>query len=125
MMENTNLHDHWVEAVGDDTITDFSRAEGDSIEITGHTVAFTIEYAQIGDDMASIIHLFSDQAGQMAMSGMGGMGGMGGMAPMAHDQDQLGTITVYGDQITADDITLNAHVWNGVGEVISGLWGDM
>ena len=37
--ENDNLHDHWVEAIGNETITDFNRDEGDVIKLTGHTVA--------------------------------------------------------------------------------------
>ena len=35
--ENDKLHDHWVETLGNDVITDFNRAEGDRIVIEGHT----------------------------------------------------------------------------------------
>ena len=63
--ENDNPHDHWVDGIGNDTITDYSKDEGDKIVIKGHTVAIDrIEYIdedQDGVDDVSVIHLISDQ----------------------------------------------------------------
>lgn len=89
--ENTYLHDHWVDTIGDDIITDYSKAEGDRIEVAGHTLTLDyIEYKDLNGDGKdeTIIAYKSNQ-------------GNGG----AHDQDKLGTITVYGDKVTAADIT--------------------
>ena len=36
--ENNNVHDHWVDRLGNEVIWDFNRAEGDHIEVIGHTV---------------------------------------------------------------------------------------
>ena len=36
--ENNNVHDHWVESIGNDVITDYSNQDGDKIVIRGHTV---------------------------------------------------------------------------------------
>ena len=98
--ENDNVHDHWVNGIGNDTILDFNKSEGDQIRIAGHTVQVDdIEYLDLNADGIdeSIIHLISDQ------------GGNGG----AHDQDKLGTITVYGDLVEASDLTVNAGVFYG------------
>lgn len=92
--ENDNPHDHWVDGIGNDTITDFSFDEGDKIVIHGHTVDPSVEQIDAdGDGIAdySVITLVSNQ------------GGNGG----AHDGDHLGTITVYGDLITEDDLVLD------------------
>ncbi|MEM1432385.1 MAG: LamG-like jellyroll fold domain-containing protein, partial [Pseudomonadota bacterium] len=35
--ENDNLHDHWVDAIGDELILDYDASEGDQIVIEGHT----------------------------------------------------------------------------------------
>ncbi len=89
--ENEYLHDHWVDTIGDDIITDYSKAEGDRIEVAGHTLTFDgIKYRDIDGDGTdeSIISYKSNQ-------------GNGG----AHDQDRLGTITVYGDRVEQSDIT--------------------
>ena len=98
--KNDNVHDHWVNGIGNDTILDFNKSEGDQIRIAGHTVQVDdIEYLDLNADGIdeSIIHLISDQ------------GGNGG----AHDQDKLGTITVYGDLVEASDLTVNAGVFYG------------
>lgn len=98
--KNDNVHDHWVNGIGNDTILDFNKSEGDQIRIAGHTVQVDdIEYLDLNADGIdeSIIHLISDQ------------GGNGG----AHDQDKLGTITVYGDLVEASDLTANAGVFYG------------
>lgn len=101
--ENDNVHDHWVEGVGMDVIKDFHRSQGDKINIIGHTVNITIEDAvdNNGKDY-SLISLVSNQ------------GGAG-----AHDGDLLGNISVYGDAVTQEDITLDGMAFNAVYENIS------
>ncbi|MBT9317876.1 calcium-binding protein [Leptothoe spongobia] len=82
--ENDNYHDHWVEGIGRDTITDFSGTggEGDKIVITGHTV----EYKVIKESTSQItLGIYSDQGGD-------GVRGGG-----AHDLDVLGVIKVNHD----------------------------
>ncbi|MEM9264439.1 MAG: calcium-binding protein [Cyanobacteria bacterium P01_F01_bin.13] len=82
--ENNNYHDHWVEGIGRDTITDFSGTggEGDKIVITGHTV----EYKVIAESNRQItLGVYSDQ-------GADGVRGGG-----AHDMDVLGVIKVNHD----------------------------
>ncbi|MBS9771917.1 MAG: hypothetical protein J7F05_16060, partial [Trichodesmium erythraeum GBRTRLIN201] len=95
--ENDNPHDHWVDAIGNDVILDFNKSEGDKIQILGHTVQVR-EIENLDDGNGSIIHLISNQ------------GGNGG----AHDQDELGTITVYGDLVEQSDLTVRAGVTFGV-----------
>ena len=107
--ENTYLHDHWVDTIGDDIITDYSKAEGDKIEVAGHTLTLdSITYTDVDRDGKdeSIIAYKSNQ-------------GNGG----AHDQDKLGTITVFGDKVTASDITQipSMTVFYGVVENIRDL----
>ncbi len=91
--ENDKIHDHWVDVIGNDTITDFNRAEGDKIMIEGHTT--NISHISYGDSNGdgivdhSKIHLYSDQ------------GKNGG----AHNDDLLGTITVFGDLVREGDYT--------------------
>lgn len=96
--ENDNVHDHWVEGIGNDTILEFSQADGDQIRIEGHTA--TIRSISQGEDEGgtfTLITIFSDQ------------GGAG-----AHDGDDLGTLKVYGDAVTEDDIVVKAGVFYGV-----------
>ncbi|AEI96021.1 calcium-binding protein [Roseobacter litoralis] len=105
--ENDNVHDHWVEGIGKDVILDFSDQDGDSIDIRGHTVEVaTITYGadQLGD--FSLITLRSQQ-------GDGGAGGTN-TATGAHDEDPLGTIKVYGDKVTMEDISVRADVFYGI-----------
>jgi len=91
--ENDKIHDHWVESLGDDVITDFNRSEGDKIIIEGHTttVLDVTHHDNNGDGIADLskISLYSDQ------------GNNGG----AHNDDLLGSITVYGDLLRENDFT--------------------
>ena len=98
--ENDNVHDHWVDSIGNDVILDFNKSEGDKIRIAGHTVEVSnIEYVDLNQDqiLESIIHLISNQ------------GANGG----AHNQDELGSITVYGDLVEASDLRVNTGVFYG------------
>lgn len=107
--ENTYLHDHWVDTIGNDVITDFSRAEGDRIEVAGHTLTLkSMTYRDIdGDGVDETIIAYKSNQGN------------GG----AHDQDDLGTITVYGDRVTGADITQipSMSVLYGIVENVSEL----
>ena len=100
--ENNNVHDHWVDFLGHEVIWDFSRAEGDHIEIVGHTVdLYQIEYIDTNGDQvldATVLHLRSNQ------------GKNGG----AHHLDPLGTVTVFGDLVTRADITEDAGPAYGI-----------
>ena len=109
--ENDNVHDHWVEGFGNDTITDYSKAEGDKIVIRGHTVEVSeVTYGADDGGTYSLIHVISQQ-------GDGGAGGAN-TATGAHDEDSLGTIKVYGDHVTLEDITVQrANVFDGVDQL--------
>ncbi|MEO9518147.1 MAG: LamG-like jellyroll fold domain-containing protein, partial [Paracoccaceae bacterium] len=100
--ENDSLHDHWVDSIGHDMIMDYSRAEGDRIAIEGHTTQISdITYGDADGDGVldhSIISLYSDQ------------GNNGG----AHNLDELGTITVYGDLVKLSDIEHTAAPAYGI-----------
>ena len=107
--ENDNVHDHWVEGIGNDVILDFDRDRGDIIQIVGHTVDPSIEYATDSNGKEySIINLVSNQ-------------GAGGGA---HNGDLLGSISVYGDLLTDSDSALQvegmafAAVYNNINEII-------
>ena len=39
--ENDNVHDHWVNGFGLDTITDYSKSESDTIVVKGHTATLS------------------------------------------------------------------------------------
>jgi Ca2+-binding RTX toxin-like protein len=94
MMENENYHDHWVEAIGNDIITDFSLSEGDSLVISGHTVSVSLEQIdEDGDGQIdyTLLELMSLQP----------------MTNGAHHNDSLGTIRVYGEEFTLDDIIVD------------------
>ncbi len=90
--ENDKLHDHWVDHLGNDVVMDFSKAQGDRLVIEGHTTRIlSISYGDANGDGVmdhSVIRLYSEQ------------GGNGG----AHNQDKLGSITVYGDLVKRTDI---------------------
>ncbi|MEM6453128.1 MAG: hypothetical protein AAF635_05995 [Cyanobacteria bacterium P01_C01_bin.69] len=80
--ENNNSHDHWLESIGDDVVTDFNLDEGDKIIINGHTAEnYAIE--QNGDDF--VLRLRSNQ-GNADQNNPNG----------AHDGDLVGTITLKG-----------------------------
>lgn len=106
--ENRLVHDHWVDRIGDDVIYDFNRAEGDKIEVVGHTadVYKVTHHDSDGDGVldASVLHVQSNQ------------GNAG-----AHNKDQLGTITVYGDLVLEGDYTVHAHANLGIVETIGEL----
>ena len=96
--ENDNVHDHWVEGIGNDTIVGFNQDEGDQIRVEGHTATLaSIEYGEDEGGAFSLIIIKSDQ------------GGAG-----AHDGDPLGTIKVYGDQVNECNISFQPGVFNGV-----------
>ena len=106
--ENQFVHDHWVDVLGNEVIWDFNRAEGDKIEVVGHTVdVYKLEHVDTNGDMvldASILHLQSNQ------------GNAG-----AHNKDQLGTITVFGDLVLESDYTVDAKPAMGIIENIRDL----
>ncbi|MEL6489465.1 MAG: hypothetical protein AAFQ95_05830 [Cyanobacteria bacterium J06621_3] len=80
--ENNNSHDHWLEGIGNDVVTDLNLEEGDKIVIEGHTVDnYKIE--QIGDSFK--LHLRSNQ-GNADQNNPNG----------AHDGDLVGTIKLKG-----------------------------
>jgi Ca2+-binding RTX toxin-like protein len=114
--ENNNVHDHWLDGFGNDVIRDFNRAQGDRIEIAGHTNEVqSIEHVdRNGDGRAdhSVITVISQQG-----------------AAGAHDEDLLGTITVYGDLVEENDISVDAGVNYGayerVGELPAGVHYDL
>ena len=109
--ENGAVHDHWVDGFGNDVIRDFNRAQGDKIEISAHTAEVkSIEYKDSNGDGRndySVITVISQQ------------GNAG-----AHDEDLLGTITVYGNLVKASDITTTQTVYGAyesVGELGDGV----
>jgi Ca2+-binding RTX toxin-like protein len=110
--ENTNVHDHWIDGFGNDVIRDFNRAQGDKIEIAAHTA-----------EVQSIQHLDSNGDGRNDYSVITVISQQG--AAGAHDEDVLGTITVYGNLVKASDITTDAGVTYGayesVGELPAGV----
>lgn len=107
--ENDKLHDHWVDGIGNDVITDYSRTEGDKIIIEGHTTEILdiTHHDENGDGVMdySKIHLYSDQ------------GNNGG----AHQYDLLGTIKVYGDLLRDGEVETDAGVAYGIVKNIDGL----
>ncbi len=113
--ENNNVHDHWIDGFGNDVIRDFSRSQGDKIEIAAHTAEVkSIEYRDVNGDgrKESVITVISQQG-----------------AAGAHDEDLLGTITVYGDLVRKSDIAVDAGVTYGayerVGELPAGVHYDL
>ncbi|MDE4302120.1 hypothetical protein PXK30_00235 [Phaeobacter gallaeciensis] len=107
--ENDKLHDHWVDILGNDVVRDFSRAEGDRLVIEGHTTQIaSITYGDADGNGVmdhSVIALYSDQ------------GNNGG----AHNDDRLGTITVYGDLVKRSDIEHTAAPAYGIVKSIDDL----
>jgi hypothetical protein len=110
--ENDNVHDHWVDGFGNDTITDFNRSQGDKIEISAHTA-----------EVKSIDHIDSNGDGRVDYSLITVISQQG--ASGAHDEDLLGTIKVYGDQVQASDITVDATsvygAYDKVGQLPAGV----
>jgi Ca2+-binding RTX toxin-like protein len=109
--ENNNVHDHWVDGFGNDTITDFNRRQGDKIEISGHTAEVkSIKYVDSNHDGRTDYSLVT------VISQQGNAG--------AHDEDLLGTIKVYGDKVKASDIAVTQTVYGAyekVGELGQGV----
>ena len=110
--ENNNVHDHWVDGFGNDTITDFNRKQGDKIEISAHTA-----------EVKSIQHLDTNHDGRADTSVITVISQQGNAG--AHDEDLLGTITVHGDLVKASDITVdNMSVYGAyekVGQLPAGV----
>jgi Ca2+-binding RTX toxin-like protein len=106
--ENGAVHDHWVDGFGNDTITDFSRKQGDKIEISAHTA-----------EVKSIEHLDSNGDGRADYSLITVISQQGDAG--AHDEDLLGTIKVYGDLVKASDISVDAMSVYGAYEKVGSL----
>ena len=107
--ENTYVHDHWVDGIGVDVIADYNKAEGDTISVIGHTTQVEVDQHLIDtdgdgevDDAVSVITVYSQQ------------GNGGG----AHDEDYLGYIVVYGDEVDEDDIETDAGAHYGIVDTI-------
>jgi Ca2+-binding RTX toxin-like protein len=102
--ENNATHDHWVDGFGNDVIRDFNRAQGDKIEISAHTAEVkSIQYKDSNGDGRndySVITVISQQ------------GNAG-----AHDEDLLGTITVYGNLVKQSDIAVTQTVYGAYEKV--------
>src|SRR5215207_5972399 len=102
--ENGATHDHWVDGFGNDVIRDFNRAQGDKIEISAHTAEVkSIEHKDSNGDGKndySVITVISQQNGNGA-----------------HDQDLLGTITVYGNLVKQSDIAVTQTVYGAYEKV--------
>ena len=103
--ENNNYHDHWVDGIGQDTISDFSGSggEGDKINVVGHTVAVTVLEES---DRQIKLGLYSDQGADNSR-------GNG-----AHDFDVLGTLTIEhdGNFDYGSDVSVNPNVFDGAFE---------
>ena len=106
--ENNRVHDHWVDRLGHEIIEDFNRAEGDRIEVVGHTVdVYHLEHIDTDNDGvldASVLHVQSNQ------------GNAG-----AHNKDKLGTITVFGDLVVESDYTVDSAPAYGIVNTIDEL----
>ncbi len=109
--ENNDVHDHWVDGFGNDVIRDFNRAQGDKIEISAHTA-----------EVQSIEHKDSNGDGRNDYSVITVISQQGNAG--AHDEDLLGTITVYGNLVQQSDITVTQTVYGAyesVGELGEGV----
>ncbi len=105
--ENNNVHDHWVDRFGNDTILDFNPGEGDEIKIIGHT-ADILKVVHVDSDNDHII----DSTIIYVQSNQGAGGG-------AHNLDQLGTIRLPGVLITESDVEVHAHANDGIVETVN------
>ena len=109
--ENNATHDHWVDGFGNDVIRDFNRAQGDKIEISAHT-----------GEVQSIVHKDSNGDGRNDYSVITVISQQGNAG--AHDEDLLGTITVYGNLVKQSDIAVTQTVYGAyesVGELGAGV----
>jgi Ca2+-binding RTX toxin-like protein len=90
--ENATRHAHWIDGIGADVISDYRYSEGDRISIAGLGVEVaSVAQVNTGSGMASVITLRSQQG-----------------ASGARDEDLLGTITVFGEQVTLGQIEVDA-----------------
>ena len=104
--ENNATHDHWVDGFGNDVIRDFNRSQGDKIEISAHT-----------GEVQSIVHKDSNGDGRNDYSVITVISQQGDAG--AHDEDLLGTITVYGNLVRASDIVTDQTVYGAYEKVDS------
>ena len=104
--ENGAVHDHWVDGFGNDVIRDFNRAQGDKIEISAHTA-----------EVKSIEHKDSNGDGRNDYSVITVISQQGNAG--AHDEDLLGTITVYGNLVKQSDIAVTQTVYGAYEKVDS------
>ena len=102
--ENNATHDHWVDGFGNDVIRDFNRAQGDKIEISAHT-----------GEVKSIQHKDSNGDGRNDYSVITVISQQGNAG--AHDEDLLGTITVYGNLVKQSDIAVTQTVYGAYEKV--------
>lgn len=109
--QNDYTHQHWVDHGGDDTILDYAKYEGDTIELVGHTVNFWLSTDDVDGNgtQDTIINVYSDQGGYDVDAN----GNFTGSANGAHDGDSLGTITVLNATLTADEISVTRNVFYG------------
>jgi hypothetical protein len=98
--ENQFVHDHWTEFIGYVQINDFSRQQGDQIQVRGHTAALKSLTVVNGDTLIVV------------QSQQGNGGG-------AHDEDVLGYIVVKGVALTASDVQ-----FVGTADGIAKTWTD-
>ena len=106
--ENNQVHDHWVDRLGNDVIWDFDRSEGDKIEFVGHTV-----------DVYRVEHVDMDGDGLLDASRMYVQSNQGNAG--AHNKDQLGEILVFGDLVMESDYTVDAAPAYGIVDHIRDL----
>ncbi|MEM7489151.1 MAG: hypothetical protein AAF390_08500 [Pseudomonadota bacterium] len=98
--ENGAAHDHWVETIGNDVITDFDPDE-DTLVFEGHTVALESATLVDADGDGAI-----DDTLLVFYSEQGGAG--------AHQGDALGTVTLLDAEVDANDVVIDAGVFYGV-----------
>src|SRR6185312_13696259 len=102
--ENNATHDHCVDGFGNDVIRDFNRSQGDKIEISAHT-----------GEVQSIVHKDSNGDGRNDYSVITVISQQGDAG--AHDEDLLGTITVYGNLVKQSDINVTQTVYGAYEKV--------
>ncbi len=105
--ENNNAHDHWVNGIGNDLVVDFNPDE-DRLVIKGHTTQARVSQIDTNEDGvldSTLIDLYSDQ------------GGNGG----AHDQDDLGYITLADVLLEQGDVQTDAGVFFGAHRTLDNL----
>lgn len=98
--ENQHVHDHWTEFIGYVQIHNFSRQQGDTLQVRGHTVSLKSLEVIDGDTLIVV------QSQQRNGSG-------------AHDEDVLGFIVVKRVALTAADIQ-----FTGTNDGVAKTWTD-